>query len=203
MKPKEREEILEDPARLLFERYYRAVVSYFRRLGFSQDEARNLAQEVFVRVCQSVKDYEGKAGWAYLETIARRIAINEFRRRSAGIRLGEEIPLDANSFLAEILAGSFSTPEAELLDEEEQALQRQWLQEAIQELPGNIQRCLRLWMSGLKYREIQKVEGITIDTVKGRLNEARNRLRARRDENPGRARRKPEVTPEVDRDQES
>jgi DNA-directed RNA polymerase specialized sigma24 family protein len=41
-----------------------------------------------------------------------------------------------------------------------------------------------LRLSGLKYRQIQQRMSISMDTVKSRLREARNRLRARLAEEP-------------------
>ncbi|HEX7181350.1 MAG TPA: RNA polymerase sigma factor [Thermoanaerobaculia bacterium] len=196
------DELLKDPARLLYERHYRDVVKYFRRLGFSQDEARELAQDVFVRVCKGMKGYKAKAEWSFLATTARHTAINEFRRRHAQMREGKEVSLEGTPSVAESLNSPSSTPEDDLIEQEERQRRSEWLQQAIIELPGNIRRCLQHWLGGLKYREIQEVEGISMDAVKARLNEARNLLRARLGEEPE-GLDWPAVTPEADRDQES
>jgi RNA polymerase sigma-70 factor (ECF subfamily) len=170
--PTDREEILKDPARLLFERYYRAVVKFFLDLGLPLEDARDLAQEVFVRVCKSVNDYKGEAGWAYLKQIAVRIFLNRVRGQRTEKRSMQEVSLEGDAAMADLLASDSLSPEGELLVREKLRL-------AVAELPGTIQPCVQLRMKERSYREIQDELGISVDAVKGRLNEARKRLRTR------------------------
>jgi RNA polymerase sigma factor (sigma-70 family) len=191
VKPPNREEILKD----LCERYYRAVVKFFLDFGFPLEDARDLAQEVFFRVCKSVKDYRGEAGWAYLKKTAVRTALNEVRRRRTEKRSGLEVSLDGDPTMADFLANDSLSPEGELLIREK-------LRMALAELPDTIQPCLQLRMKERSYREIKDELGLSMDAVKGRLNEARKRLRARFGVNSRKIRLSLR-TPEVDRDQES
>ena len=53
---------------------------------------------------------------------------------------------------------------------------------AIDELPAAQQDCLRAFIFGLRYEEIARSLGISVDTVKSRLHEARHTLRIELDE---------------------
>ena len=156
--------------RLHFERYYRAVVGFFIRFGFPLEDAQDLAQTVFVRVCQGMESNRGEGPWSFLQTTARRTALNELRRRSTQKRLAPEVPLDGNPSVAGSLASNSSTPEDELL-------LREKLEAAIEGLSGITRNCVLLQMNGLSYREIADTLGITVDAVKARLKTARKLLR--------------------------
>lgn len=171
----------------LFLRYYRAVVAYFLRHGCSLEEARDLAQDVFVRVYRGWTDYRGESEWNFLMKTAHHIWLNELRWWGAKKR-GEEIPLPSSlteSMARNPLTGEVpSTREEELIEQEGREGRSRWLRGAIQKLPENLQRCLRHWLGGLKLREIAVVEGITLDAVKARLNAARHLLRGNLGQEP-------------------
>lgn len=196
-----------DKLRDLFLRYYRAVVAYFLRQGCSLEEARDLAQDVFVRVYKGWTDYRGESEWNFLMKTAHHVWLNELRWWGAKKR-GEEIPLPPS--LTESMARNPltneapSTQEEELIEQEEAEERRrrsQWLRDAILKLPENLQRCLRHWLGGLKLREIAVVEGITLDAVKSRLNAARHLLRDDLEQEPE-GLDWPEVPQEDDRDEQ-
>jgi RNA polymerase sigma-70 factor, ECF subfamily len=174
----------------LFDRYYRSVIAYLVGCGFPRDRARELAQEVFLRVYRSMDQYRGEAEWAFLQTTARNLAFNEIRGRRTQKRDGVEVSFEELSHLPGSLARdpwtgqAPASPEATLLEREEAASRRKQLSEAISKLPDGIRECLLLRLSGLKYRQIQRRMNISLDTVKSRLHEARNRLRARLAEEP-------------------
>jgi RNA polymerase sigma-70 factor (ECF subfamily) len=163
----------------LYRRYYRAVVSYFVRLGFSRDDARDLAQDTFVRVYRNMSTYRGDAEWTYLETTARRVALNERRRRGTRSRAGVEVPVDG-------VQPPDSAPPVDVVlsEEEEQTLRVRRLAAAIEKLPEGIRDCLLLRLKGLTYRAIAEVLGISVDAVKSRLHEAKALLRAHLAEEP-------------------
>lgn len=174
----------------LFQRYCRNVVRFFVRLGFPREEARDLAQEVFVRVYKGMESYRGEAEWAYLETIARRIAWNAIREGKTLKRSGIEVSLDAlpcpDSLDRDPWTGqSPPTREDELIEREERERQARRLKQAIGELPPKTRMCVVLRLGSLSYHEIQETLGITLDTVKARLNDARNLLRTKLREEPG------------------
>lgn len=66
----------------LAEKYKQPIVNMMYRMLHDVDEAEDLAQNVFVRVYQSAKRYEVSAKFStWIFTIARRLCLNEIRRR--------------------------------------------------------------------------------------------------------------------------
>jgi len=174
----------------LFQRYSRNVVGFFVRLGFPLEEARDLTQEVFVRVYKGMESYRGEAEWSYLETIARRVALNAIREGKTQKRSRLEVSMDTLPYLPDSVAldpwtgQSAPTQEDELIEREESRRRTQRLKQAIEGLPPKTRMCFQLRRRGLSYREIETILGITMDAVKGRLNDARNLLRAKLGEEP-------------------
>jgi len=185
------QETPEERLRVLFEHYYAAVVGYFVRWGFPRDEeARDLAQEVFVRVFRNMATFRATGKWSYLVKTAKHIALNRIRDRGAGKRCGKEISLEDLLYLPEELAGNPLTghapltQEEELIEREERQRQARRLRAAIAALPPSSRRSLLLWLGGLSGREIAHILRTTPDGVKGRLNQVRSELRAALGEEP-------------------
>src|SRR4051812_7373803 len=63
----------------LYRRFFGRTVAFIMSLGFSKEDARDLAQETFVRVYRSMEQYRHEAEWKYIQTAARRLALNRFR----------------------------------------------------------------------------------------------------------------------------
>lgn len=166
----------------LYREYYPKVVAFFVAKGCTKDEAREMAQETFLRV------YRGMAGFraeAKLETwtfkIARNLFLNELRYwRSRGGRhrtrsLHElESPENGDQTGMEL-----TSPDPGPLELAERDEQMRRLSAAIAELPPQQQVCVRWRLMGLKYREIARMTGKSIETVKSLLHEAKVKLRLR------------------------
>src|ERR1700744_1696184 len=66
----------------LTEKYKQPIVNMMYRMLHDFDEAEDLAQNVFIRVYQSAGRYEVSAKFStWIFTIARRLCLNEIRRR--------------------------------------------------------------------------------------------------------------------------
>src|SRR5438128_2204954 len=66
----------------LVDKYKQPVINLMYRMVHDLEEAEDLAQNVFVRVYQSANRYEVSAKFStWLFTIARRLCLNELRRR--------------------------------------------------------------------------------------------------------------------------
>lgn len=172
----------------LFERYYRSVFAFFCRKGFPWEEARDLAQVTFLRVWRRWDGFRGEAPWPFLLKTANNVRLNELRYRSAGVRTAEVIRMDS---LAEVVgrggpgpghAEPAESPEDAVLRDEERSLEekrRGELRRCIAELPPRMRQCLLLQLQGLKYTQIANAMGISVDTVRANLHQARVRLRDR------------------------
>ena len=155
-----------------FEAFYRknyaSVYWFFRRAHVADDEAHDLAQEVFTRVWDAWHDYRGEAVRNYLETIARHVLTDRFRRIHAQCRGGDEKPLDDPAIASELI---------ELPVAIEDVLARQRLYEMIDRLPPIPRQCVLLWIDGYRYEEIGRILRLSVEAVKTRLRDAKRLLR--------------------------
>jgi len=145
-------------------RQYRAGVlrTAFGILGSAQ-EADDVAQEVFIKVCNNLPRYHGRGSFAsWLYRIAVNTSIDALRRRR------DEMPLD------ELQSASKE-------DLEESVLRRdvhEHVRQAIRTLPPGARAALVLReYEQLSYREIADALAIPIGTVMSRLHYARQALR--------------------------
>jgi len=161
--------------RQLFDRFYRPVVHFFVRRGFTKEESSDLAQETFLRIHRGLSGYRSEASEAtWLFRIARNVEANMLRDRAALKRSAEEeVALDDLVDSSRTLpAASGPGPEEQLLSEESHRVLRQ----AVQTLPRQMRRCLVLRLEDLKYREIADLQGISLQAVRSHLGQARKRL---------------------------
>ena len=152
----------------MFVRHYAPLVSLLRRefRKLSLDDARDVAQEAFVRVLKRM-DAPILNEWALLCVTATRLAINVVTRD----HLAASADIDAFPPLAD----PGPNAQAQLESRERQKL----IAGAILELPPATRSCVLLRLEGHSYREIAILLKIKLDAVKSRLHYAKTRLRER------------------------
>jgi len=155
--------------------YYNRVITFMRSRGFSREDARDLTQEVFLRVYQNVDKYRGDARWAYLQTTARNVVYNAIRDLHAQKREGIHVSDEALTTMPDdrVDPADVRTVHGEELDR---------LYRAVERLDVRERPCVRLYLDGMSYEEIGKSLNVGVSTVKSRLNQARKRLREMLDE---------------------
>lgn len=151
------------------------------RLTGDAEEARDLAQETFLRAFQAIQKFRGDAD---LKTWLYRIAINQARnrwrwwrrrRRDATVSLDAPVGEREQTVAMRLEDTNANDPEQETLARERE---RQ-LREALQGLRTAYREAVVLRdIEGLTYEEIAATLQINIGTVKSRL--ARGRLELRR-----------------------
>jgi RNA polymerase sigma-70 factor (ECF subfamily) len=152
----------------------------FRLLG-DAEEARDAAQETFLKVYRGLASFRGEAG---LKTWIYRIAVNQamnqqrwWRRR----RRDETISLDitrgqSDTTIGDSLPGRCRSPEALAISNERELHVMRALDEIKQEY--RIALILRE-IEELSYEEIAETLSISIGTVKSRIARGREELRRR------------------------
>jgi RNA polymerase sigma-70 factor (ECF subfamily) len=150
--------------------YYRRVVYFFKQRGFSEEDARDLAQKVYIRVYKGMDTYRAEAKWNYLEKTARRLAINELRDAAAKKRSAVMVSDDAL-----IIVGDSHVVPADVALQRRETLEM--IGAAIEQIPSDQKACLLLYAQGFSYQEISRRLGVPESGVKSRLHDARNRLR--------------------------
>jgi len=173
-----------DEFRRRFQRWFGPVYYFFLNRGIPCEEARDLTQETFLRVYQSMSGFRGEASFeTWMFQIATNLWRNHVRGKHAEKRAAQEVSLEAAAEeghqlpLDRPLPGR--TPQAGPLDGVLAGEQRDVLRKALADLPPKMRRCLLLRIDqDLKYREIAELLRVSIETVKSQLSQARDRLEA-------------------------
>lgn len=188
---REREPALDESFAGLFERRGPEVHRFFVRKGFSFDRAAELTQDTFVRVYQGLREFrEESSARTWIFSIARNLYLNARRHDRAAKRKRTEIPLDELRPSGEEgapPAAALPDPSApDPLDDALQGERREGLWRAVDGLPPRMRQCVRLRVAQERpYQEIADLLGVSIDTVKSQLHQAKGRLRQVLGEEPG------------------
>jgi RNA polymerase sigma-70 factor (ECF subfamily) len=163
--------------------YYSPILGFFLSKGMKPEDARDLTQNTFLSVFTCMGDLQQALkfeGWLFS------IALNAWRREreraNAGKRNGRQIAIVAEDATETDTPPDTVTditspdpgPQDALLEKEKIAL----LHRALLELPEQRRRCTLLYVnSDLKYHQIADLLGISVNTVKAHLREAKSDLR--------------------------
>ena len=141
----------------------------YHYLGSAED-ARDVAQEAFVRVYRQLASFEGDRFMAWLLRITRNLCIDQLRRRKTRPP-AEDVRADADGDTAPRDAAP-SPEQAWLAD-----ARRRLVHQALQRLDGaNREVILLKDIQGLRLDEIADLLGLPIGTVKSRAHRARLEL---------------------------
>jgi RNA polymerase sigma-70 factor, ECF subfamily len=162
----------------LVELYHHRLVTVMHHLVNSNEEAEDLAQEVFLRVYQSRKKYHPKAKFStWLYTIANNLALNTLRSRQRK----PTIPLNVRD------SGPLGPRPAEQLvldrgDQPHQRMQKNELTAIVQQALKTLNERQRIAVvlnkfEDMNYADIAEVMGLTTKAVKSLLSRARENLR--------------------------
>ena len=165
----------------IYQEYYSRILRYLERLTGDREDARDLVQEVFLKVDQGLTKFEGRSS---LSTWIYRIATNAShdRFRSASFQKGKKQTLtdefiEENKEDANVWTGEKETSADQQLEGKEMS---SCINKYIYDLNEDYQKVLVLSdYEGLKNKEIASVLGITLDTVKIRIHRGRVQLKKR------------------------
>lgn len=149
----------------LIERWKNPLINFFYRSLASYEAAEDLTQVTFIRVYRAAAGYQPQAKFStYLFHIARRLLINEYRRR-------QRKPLDSVD-PADLQASEPGTTERNLAEIEEV------FQTALVGLPENQRTALLLFkQQELSYEQIAEVMGASESAVKTWIFRARQHVK--------------------------
>jgi RNA polymerase sigma factor (sigma-70 family) len=175
----------EDLCSAMFKRHVNFVRVCLGRMGFCREDARDLAQETFLRVYQGMETYQGGSERAWLARIARNVGLNDRRRQWTAKRGFETSTTDLDS-LENVPTRDLHTGLGPRTGEE-RALWNDTtrrLHAAIQELPARYRIPLVMRIPGTPYAEIGAALGLSPQEVKEDLRVARRLLRLKLGEDP-------------------
>jgi RNA polymerase sigma-70 factor (ECF subfamily) len=165
----------EDGFEELVRRYQRPIVAYVYRMVGDYDTALDLAQEVFIRVYNSLGRYRPEfkfSTWIY--RIAHNASIDHLRRAGSTRTEEMEVAGDGGSTFEKPIASKSLTPEQET----ERGERRAEIEEVVRQLAPAYRELIVLRHShDLSYDEIAEVTGLPLGTVKNRIFRAREAMR--------------------------
>ena len=172
---------IEENFHWLFERHYAQLIRFFRRKGFDPEDCRDLTQETFVSVYKGLGELRHEEQFeSWLFAIAHNIWCSVIEKRSAQKRSATLLSLDDGGEAGERLSLAERIPD-EGIDPLGVALEQERLEKlqgAMRHLPLQMKRCVQLRVvHDLSHVEIARVMGISVNTVKAHLHQARNALR--------------------------
>ena len=161
---------------ILVNRHQTSILNLTYRFIGDRTQAKDLAQEVFIRVWQSAKAYEPKAKFTtWIYRITANLCFNELKsaRRKKWFSFNRSHEVGEQTF-EETLADSAPSAE-DLLLEKERSRQ---ISDALQTISENQRMALILKRyDGLSYQEIAQVIGCSVSAVESLLVRAKRALR--------------------------
>ena len=149
-------------------RVYAVAYHYVR----NTDDARDLAQEAFIRVYQKVGGFTGQDFLPWLIRVVRNLCVDHLRRRKARPPLSD-VPVEEGGVT---ISDPGPSPEELWLTDSRKRL----VYDALSGMTGQDREIILLKeIQGLKFREIASMLELPIGTVKSRSNRARVELAQR------------------------
>ena len=153
----------------LVARYLKPIYNFVYRLSGNPEEAKDITQDVFLRVWKNIGKYDPKNAWStWIYSIARNATIDYLRKKKALIFSD----LD-NDEMDESFANSI--PDKMPLPDEifEQKEIEQRIEDALQKISFNYRTVVILhWKEGMTFEEVAKVLGKPMNTVKSQYRRA-------------------------------
>ncbi len=163
----------------IVERFNRRIFNICYRFTGSQDDAQDLAQEVFIKIYRTLKTYDTDKGsfMTWVATLTRNLLVDHFRK-SKQDRVTDSMDEPVTGYedsisVAERLEDSGPAPDARLQSRETQEM----VQKALQKLSPELREAVILRdLQDMDYREIAVALKVPEGTVKSRINRGRTEL---------------------------
>ena len=173
----------------IVEKYYDDIFRFCTFQAGSREDAYDLTQETFLRFIRYVEGYHYRNLKGYLLTIAMNLCRDHLteksRRREREVSFDQEInndnPSEGDSLwdvyqsLEAVAGRTEESPESKLVENDI----HDRLMEALSCLPQMQRETLLLhYLYDMKYREIARLTGVSVSTVKSRVKQGTEKLRA-------------------------
>ena len=159
----------------LYDRHASMVLGMALRIIGEHTVAEEILQETFWRMWQSTVTYqpqhESFAGWLF--RIARNLAIDAYRRRSANPKVIAEVTADADPIL-----DGMSDPDIDIPKRVRSNLKSHQMQNALKTLPREQRQVIKLaYFSGMTQQEIAEATGQRPGNIQTRARLGMQKLR--------------------------
>jgi len=159
----------------LLSKYERAVYNICFKMVRNHEEARDLAQEAFMKVFSMLDRYDPSFAFSnWLLKITSNLCIDSMRKRRVATLPMDEPIRSAKGEIERQYPSPHDSPDKVLLEKERMKL----LAEAIESLPPHYKIMIVLrHQEDLSYEEIARVLELPLGTVKARIHRAREMLK--------------------------
>lgn len=162
----------------IYDEFHPRILRYLKRMA-GEEEAEDLAQEVFVRVDQALASFRGDAQLAtWIYQIATNVALDR-HRRSVSRKEGDAVPVDE---IAESEGDKDCWTGEAVADSEDRVIRKEMngcIRDVIDKLPDTYRTVIVMSeIENLKDSEIAAALGVSLQTAKIRLHRARVKLKA-------------------------
>lgn len=161
---------------LLVNRYERPLILYLCRIVHSEDNAEDIAQQTFLRVCQKAEMFDCQQSFRpWLYRIAFNLAMDYYRQQKQTPQVSldaSNAQQDGDSLSDNLSAEEKTAPESLIASEEAEQVR-----DAIDQLPNVFKTVLLLvYFDGMKYEDAAAELNIPIGTLKFRIHSAIEKL---------------------------
>jgi RNA polymerase sigma-70 factor (ECF subfamily) len=163
----------------IVQRFNRRIFNICFRFTGSQDDAQDLAQEVFIKIYRTLNSYDMDKGafMTWVATLTRNLLVDHFRKsRQDRLTDSMEEPVsseDEGLNIAARIEDTGPSPDARLQTREAQEM----VQSALQKLSPELREAVILRdLQDMDYREIAHALKVPEGTVKSRINRGRTEL---------------------------
>ncbi len=160
--------------KIIVERYQTRVISVAYGIVHNEDDAKDISQDVFVKVYKSLDNFQGNSRfytWLYRITVNMAIDYNRKIKRKQAMEYNDDINVKTELPLAD---SKQALPDKYIYDKEIYGK----LQEAIENLSEEQKKTFILReMEDLSYQEIADIMKCSVGTVMSRLYYARDKIR--------------------------
>ncbi|QGY46266.1 sigma-70 family RNA polymerase sigma factor [Maribellus comscasis] len=160
----------ENAFRFLVAKHERLVLHVVGRIIQSQDDVKDVCQEVFIKVFRKLKRFRGDSRLStWIATIAYNTSISHVRKQTRQAEHSyDEQPA--------LISGEQDTSPNQKIVEKEEV--KKFLLQLIEELPVHYRTVLTLFhLEEFSYREIEQITGMPEGTIKSYLSRARKILK--------------------------
>ncbi len=150
----------------LYHRFYGFLFSVAQRYARDNDEAKDIVQLGFIRICKSLSQFKGEGSFkSWIKRIQINEAINHYRRVNAGNRTTYSDEMSTYEYDDSMVVSEKTVLSKMSYDE---------LYQLVLELPSSYKAVFTLYViDGYKHSEIADMLGITVSTSKSNLSRAK------------------------------
>ncbi len=163
---------------ILVRKYQKGIYNYALRMVGHEEEARDLAQDIFVAAYKGLKGFRGESKFS---TWLFRIAINQTKNRLKYLRRRHFFDDEQHTSESREARDAFATLSDPKDNPEEAFLKKDFnslIMKGLMELPPEARQIIILRdIEDLSYEELSQIMELNLGTVKSRLHRARHALR--------------------------